>query len=277
MDDVDLYTVLGVPATAEGPELKRAYRREALRWHPDKCVDASKEEAESRFKQVNHAFNVLSDPQRRTAYDMDCELSDLSGPEDSADAGWRAWRQQRELEKEWCAAVAEQARKQRAREARTERTFLVGTIVTAAWLLLVALVLSRPELPVRPLFFPEPLRLSNRVFGSRFAMRTPFRDFTRELVAERAADVGELAGAATRLAPFLTLRTHTPALQLHFNSSDLSPLRSRASEAVLLASQRRVGQKVHRVHTFLQRSERRGATASMRARRTFIRNSHAAA
>lgn len=63
----DYYEVLGVPRDASEEEIKRAFRRAAQRHHPD--IDAS-EGAEDRFKELNEAYRVLSDRQRRTAYDM---------------------------------------------------------------------------------------------------------------------------------------------------------------------------------------------------------------
>jgi molecular chaperone DnaJ len=63
----DYYDVLGVPRDADAEEIKRAFRRLAQRHHPD--VDKSPE-AETRFKELNEAYRVLSDRQRRSAYDM---------------------------------------------------------------------------------------------------------------------------------------------------------------------------------------------------------------
>jgi molecular chaperone DnaJ len=63
----DYYDVLGVPREASEDEIRRAFRRLAQRHHPD--VDAS-DGAEERFKELNEAYRVLSDRQRRTAYDM---------------------------------------------------------------------------------------------------------------------------------------------------------------------------------------------------------------
>lgn len=63
----DYYDVLGVPRTADDAEIKRAFRRLAQQHHPD--VDRN-DGAEQRFKELNEAYRVLSDRQRRSAYDM---------------------------------------------------------------------------------------------------------------------------------------------------------------------------------------------------------------
>ena len=63
----DYYEVLGVRRDADDAEIKRAFRRLAQRHHPDVDKDAG---AEVRFKELNEAYRVLSDRQRRTAYDM---------------------------------------------------------------------------------------------------------------------------------------------------------------------------------------------------------------
>jgi molecular chaperone DnaJ len=63
----DYYEILGVPRDASDEEIKRAFRKAAQRHHPD--VDIS-DGAEQRFKELNEAYRILSDRQRRTAYDM---------------------------------------------------------------------------------------------------------------------------------------------------------------------------------------------------------------
>jgi molecular chaperone DnaJ len=62
----DLYEVLGVERGASDEEIKRAFRKLAQQWHPDVNTEP---EAQERFKQINEAYQVLSDPQRRQRYD----------------------------------------------------------------------------------------------------------------------------------------------------------------------------------------------------------------
>lgn len=65
----DYYEVLGVGKTATDEELKKAYRKLAKKYHPDANPD-NKKEAEAKFKEVNEAYEVLSDKQKRTMYDQ---------------------------------------------------------------------------------------------------------------------------------------------------------------------------------------------------------------
>lgn len=65
----DYYEILGLVKGASADEIKKAYRKQALEWHPDRHKD-NKEEAERRFKEINEAYQVLSDSQKKSAYDQ---------------------------------------------------------------------------------------------------------------------------------------------------------------------------------------------------------------
>ena len=71
----DFYEVLGVERGASEAELKRAFRKLAQQTHPDVNQEAG---ADERFKEINQAYQVLSDPQRRQAYDMFGTTGDAS-------------------------------------------------------------------------------------------------------------------------------------------------------------------------------------------------------
>src|ERR671922_2014444 len=63
----DYYDVLGVNRDAGAEDLKKAYRRLAMKWHPDRNPDNPR--AEEHFKEAKEAYEVLGDPQKRAAYD----------------------------------------------------------------------------------------------------------------------------------------------------------------------------------------------------------------
>jgi len=69
----DYYEVLGVDKKASADEIKSAYRKLALKWHPDRWVngtDAEKKTAEGNFKEAAEAYSILSDPDKRAKYDQ---------------------------------------------------------------------------------------------------------------------------------------------------------------------------------------------------------------
>ncbi|WKA08341.1 hypothetical protein VitviT2T_026072 [Vitis vinifera] len=75
---VDYYNILKVNRNASEDDLRRAYRRLAMIWHPDKNP-SNKREAEAKFKQISEAYDVLSDPQKRQIYDLYGEEALKSG------------------------------------------------------------------------------------------------------------------------------------------------------------------------------------------------------
>ena len=68
MEYKDYYKVLGVDRKATGDEIKRAYRKLALKYHPDR--NPGKAQAEEKFKEINEAYQVLSDSEKRARYDQ---------------------------------------------------------------------------------------------------------------------------------------------------------------------------------------------------------------
>jgi curved DNA-binding protein len=67
MDYKDYYAVMGVARDATQDEIKRAYRKQARKFHPDVSKEA---DAETRFKEIGEAYEVLKDPEKRAAYDQ---------------------------------------------------------------------------------------------------------------------------------------------------------------------------------------------------------------
>lgn len=81
------YEILGVSKDANADEIKSAYRRLAKKWHPDVYAtdtEAKKNEAKNKFTEIQHAYEVLSDPQKRAAFD---QYGSEDGPQFSTGAG----------------------------------------------------------------------------------------------------------------------------------------------------------------------------------------------
>ena len=75
----DYYSVLEVPRTATQDEIKKAFRKQAMKYHPDR--NPGNKEAEEKFKQVAAAYEVLSDEKKRQMYDhARCTTSSATKP-----------------------------------------------------------------------------------------------------------------------------------------------------------------------------------------------------
>src|SRR3712207_1685470 len=64
----DYYEILGIEKGASEPDIKRAFKKLALKYHPDRNPD--NKEAEEKFKEINEAYQVLSDPEKKARYDQ---------------------------------------------------------------------------------------------------------------------------------------------------------------------------------------------------------------
>ena len=79
----DYYKLLGVSKSASDSEIKKAYRKLALQYHPDKVSEEERETSEAKFKDISEAYTVLSDPQKKARFDsgadLDGGMSDMGG------------------------------------------------------------------------------------------------------------------------------------------------------------------------------------------------------
>lgn len=83
----DYYEVLGVPKGASDADIKKAYRKLAREHHPDMVKDDEKHHAEARFKEINEAYQVLSDPEKKKMYDQFGHAAGGFNPNSGAGAG----------------------------------------------------------------------------------------------------------------------------------------------------------------------------------------------
>lgn len=88
MPERDYYEILGVPRTASADEIKKAYRKLAKQYHPDR--NPGNKSAESRFREVQAAYDVLGDPQKRKNYDQWGHAGAGAGAAPGGASGWRA-------------------------------------------------------------------------------------------------------------------------------------------------------------------------------------------
>eukprot|EP01102_Stenamoeba_stenopodia_P003771 TRINITY_DN13913_c0_g1_i1.p1 TRINITY_DN13913_c0_g1~~TRINITY_DN13913_c0_g1_i1.p1 ORF type:complete len:499 (-),score=136.49 TRINITY_DN13913_c0_g1_i1:9-1505(-) len=77
----DYYKILGIEKDAGETDIKKAYRKLALQWHPDKNSESeeSKAKAEQMFKDISEAYSVLSDPKKKQRYDSGADLDEMGG------------------------------------------------------------------------------------------------------------------------------------------------------------------------------------------------------
>ena len=88
----DYYEVLGVQKNANADEIKKAYRKAAIQYHPDK--NPGDKEAEEKFKEAAEAYDVLSNPDKRARYDQfgHAGMSGAAGGGAGGFGGFSGWR-----------------------------------------------------------------------------------------------------------------------------------------------------------------------------------------
>jgi DnaJ-class molecular chaperone len=87
----DYYEILGVQKNSSGDDIKKAYRKLAREHHPDMVKESDKVAAEKRFKEINEAYQVLSDPQKRKMYDQFGSAGPGFGPEGFSGSNQGQW------------------------------------------------------------------------------------------------------------------------------------------------------------------------------------------
>ncbi|CAG8647557.1 24194_t:CDS:2 [Racocetra persica] len=92
--DKDLYSLLSLTSEATPVDIKKAYHRLALQYHPDKHTNSTpeqREEATRKFQSLGYAYAVLSDPKKRERYDKTGDVEGFEGFDDMGKEGWDAF------------------------------------------------------------------------------------------------------------------------------------------------------------------------------------------
>lgn len=155
---MDYYQILGVSRSSNSEEIKRAYRRLAVMYHPDKNPDP---QAENIFKTINEAYDVLSDPEKRSRYDLRLqnpyiETAEPDTPPKHRDPRYRPVRNK----------VYRKSERENLRELMAEYLPIVQRITLFCFLLSVCLFID----------FALPLRESDEKIASTSTRRTYSRN-----------------------------------------------------------------------------------------------------
>ena len=228
MDDDDdeaqgstLYDVLLCAPSATDAELRTAYKQQAMHWHPDKNEDP---DAEERFKLINTAWSVLSDENKRKAYDRSLLDGGHQGQDDFFhDGGFRqhghedAAADAAATARECWQAFMEAEANERRLEQRRERSFLLSALALAGWLVLL-LGGMWCFFGHMAALFPRALDISNAAIA-KLPLDLELAEFQRRVEAQQLAP---RAGHdwLDRLSYALPLTSsHTPYLRISLNAS----------------------------------------------------------
>lgn len=208
------YEVLGVDSSASAPHIRKAFKAQALCWHPDKS-DAP--DAEEKFKQISMAWEVLSDEARRAAYDAslrrgddDDDRSYFARQYESADQARRAYEEF--MRSEQILREAHQVQ---------ERTCIISLLSLLFWLAIALQLVQLHEGPLRPLLFRQPLEICGKDMGS-IPFSTDFDGFQSKLRGRSTARLPQALRAlegVSRATGVSLLQTHTPFVRIVLNRS----------------------------------------------------------